>query len=114
MAAEIPRYAAYPDPRNTSPMSISRTELLQLFRNGKKVGKDLLLVDLRLADHEVGLPDSVSQQTTTKRGKVAPKLTWTMGISRVGPSTDRSISQHKAYIPRSRHYTPSYPPSKLR
>jgi arsenical-resistance protein 2 len=50
---ESPWYAAYPAARNQSPPSISRTELLQLFKDGKEAGKDFALVDLRRTDFEV-------------------------------------------------------------
>lgn len=50
---ETPWHAAYPAPRNASPSSISCAELLQYFRDGKKAGKDFILVDLRRNDHEV-------------------------------------------------------------
>jgi hypothetical protein len=46
-------YAAYPEPRNKDPDSISRVDLLQRFQAGQKPGVDFLLIDLRRADHEV-------------------------------------------------------------
>jgi hypothetical protein len=48
-----PWYAAYPEPRNNDPDSISRVDLLQRFQAGQKPGKDFLLIDLRGTDHEV-------------------------------------------------------------
>lgn len=48
-----PWHAAYPAPRNAHPASITRAELLQDFRDGKKAGKDFILIDLRRNDHEV-------------------------------------------------------------
>ena len=51
--SELPWHAAYPPPKNENPPSIRRNEVLQLFRDGKKVGKDFILVDLRRTDHEV-------------------------------------------------------------
>lgn len=50
--AEQPWHAAFPAPRNTA-RSISREEMLQWMREGKKAGKDYVLVDLRRNDHEV-------------------------------------------------------------
>lgn len=49
---ERPWHEAFPAPRTTAP-TISRQEVLQWFREGKKPGKDFVLVDLRRADHEV-------------------------------------------------------------
>jgi hypothetical protein len=48
-----PWYAAYPEPRNKDPDSISRADLLQRFQAGQKPGVDFLLIDLRRSDHEV-------------------------------------------------------------
>jgi arsenical-resistance protein 2 len=48
-----PWYDAYPKPRNTSPESITRSDLLQRLRSGHQPGKDFLLIDLRRTDHEV-------------------------------------------------------------
>ena len=53
---ETPWHAVYPSPRNSSPASISRTELLHLFRTGKQPGTDFVLVDLRRTDYEVCEP----------------------------------------------------------
>jgi arsenical-resistance protein 2 len=50
---ETPWYASYPAARCQSPRSISRAELLQLFKDGKEAGKDFALVDLRRTDFEV-------------------------------------------------------------
>ncbi|KAK9371668.1 Rhodanese-like domain-containing protein [Lipomyces chichibuensis] len=50
---ESPWYAAYPEARTVA-ASISRLELLQWFREGKKAGRDFVLVDLRRTDHEGG------------------------------------------------------------
>lgn len=50
---EQPWHAAFPTPRNTTPKSISREELLQCLKEGQQPGKDFLLVDLRRADFEV-------------------------------------------------------------
>lgn len=56
-----PWHAAYPPPKNSSPESISRAELLQLLhlhynnsdRHETKTKKDFVLIDLRRMDHEV-------------------------------------------------------------
>lgn len=48
-----PWHQAYPPPTVTDPPSVSRQELLQLFREGKVAGRDFVLVDLRRNDHEV-------------------------------------------------------------
>jgi len=50
---EPPWYAAYPAARNKDPATISRLDLLALIKQGKKPGKDFILVDLRRTDHEV-------------------------------------------------------------
>ena len=52
--AEVPWHAAYPPPRKAEVSSVSQTELLQMFRDGQKPGRDFILVDLRRSDHEVG------------------------------------------------------------
>jgi hypothetical protein len=52
-SSAAPWYAAYPEPRNKDPDSISRTDLLQRFQAGQKPGVDFLLIDLRRTDHEV-------------------------------------------------------------
>ncbi|KAF7502353.1 hypothetical protein GJ744_005994 [Endocarpon pusillum] len=49
-----PWYAAYPKPKNTSPDSISRSEVLDRLDRGEQPGRDFLLVDLRRNDHEGG------------------------------------------------------------
>ena len=46
-------HEAFPKPRTQSPAGVSRQELLQWLQDGKKPGKDFLLVDLRRTDHEV-------------------------------------------------------------
>ncbi len=51
---ELPWYAAYPAPRQATPPSTSRAEVLQLFRDGKQAGREFILIDLRRTDHEVG------------------------------------------------------------
>ncbi len=50
---EPPWHAAYPPPKHAEPSTISRAEVLKFFQEGKKVGKDFILVDLRRNDHEV-------------------------------------------------------------
>lgn len=50
---ESPWYATYPTARNQSPTSVTRRQLLQLFKDGKEPGKDFVLVDLRRTDFEV-------------------------------------------------------------
>lgn len=49
---EVPWHAAYPAPKSTV-ASLPRHELLQWFRDGKKAGKDFVLVDVRRTDFEV-------------------------------------------------------------
>lgn len=59
--AQPPWHAAYPPPKNSSPESISRAELLQLLLlhynnfdgHETKTKKDFVLIDLRRMDHEV-------------------------------------------------------------
>lgn len=48
----LPRHAAYPT-HSTVAGSISRLELLRWFQEGKRIGKDFVLVDLRRTDFEV-------------------------------------------------------------
>ena len=60
---ELPWYAAYPPPRHSTYPSISRVEVLQLFRDGKEVGRDFILIDLRRTDYEVNSYASVAMQT---------------------------------------------------
>ncbi|KAF7591035.1 hypothetical protein BBP40_002053 [Aspergillus hancockii] len=48
-----PWHAAYPAPKNVAP-TISRQELLQWIRDGKKAGVDFILVDVRRTDFEGG------------------------------------------------------------
>ncbi|KAL9111841.1 MAG: hypothetical protein Q9187_007859, partial [Circinaria calcarea] len=47
-----PWHQAYPPPKVTDPPSVSRQELLRLFREGEVAGKDFVLVDLRRNDYE--------------------------------------------------------------
>lgn len=49
---ERPWHEAFPAPRSTA-ASITREEVLRWFQEGKKPGKDFVLVDLRRVDHEV-------------------------------------------------------------
>ena len=51
---ERPWYAAYPAPQTSAP-SITRETLLSWIKDGKRPGKDLVLVDLRRTDYEVCL-----------------------------------------------------------
>lgn len=52
MSTETPWHAAFPAPKSTPP-SLSREELLGWIREGKQVGKDYVLVDVRRNDYEV-------------------------------------------------------------
>ncbi|MCJ1421933.1 hypothetical protein MMC32_008300 [Xylographa parallela] len=54
IATEPVWYAAYPPPRTGNPVSISRFDVLQLFRDKRKAGKDFVLIDLRRMDQEGG------------------------------------------------------------
>lgn len=49
---KVPWHAACPPPRYTEPLSVPRTEVLRLFQDGSKQGKDFILIDLR-TDHKV-------------------------------------------------------------
>lgn len=49
-----PWHAAYPAPKSIVD-TLSRGDLLQMFADGKKPGRDILLIDLRRTDHEVCL-----------------------------------------------------------
>lgn len=49
---EVPWHAAYPAPKSVV-AALPRHELLQWFRDGKKAGKDFVLVDVRRTDFEV-------------------------------------------------------------
>lgn len=62
MASEPAWHDAYPQPRDGSPDTIQRDELLALIRDGQKAGKDFLLVDLRRNDHQVCLAQIVLTQ----------------------------------------------------
>lgn len=58
-----PWHAIYPTPKS-DPASIPRMELLQWFHEGRKPGKDFMLIDLRRTDHEVSsrrLPNQMRQ-----------------------------------------------------
>ncbi|KAJ9190946.1 hypothetical protein DTO164E3_9089 [Paecilomyces variotii] len=50
---ERPWHEAFPAPRSTA-VSITREEVLRWFQEGKKPGKEFVLVDLRRVDHEGG------------------------------------------------------------
>ena len=50
---EVQWYTAYPTARTSSPASISRQQLVQMFKDGKEPGRDFALVDLRRTDFEV-------------------------------------------------------------
>jgi arsenical-resistance protein 2 len=49
---EVPWHAAYPAPKSVA-ASLPRHKLLQWFHDGKKAGKDFVLVDVRRTDFEV-------------------------------------------------------------
>jgi arsenical-resistance protein 2 len=49
---ELPWHAAFPAPKSTV-ATISRSDFLESIKEGKKAGKDFILVDLRRNDHEV-------------------------------------------------------------
>jgi arsenical-resistance protein 2 len=49
---ETPWYSAYP-PARTTPASLSGSEVLQWLQDGRKPGKDFVLVDLGRNDYEV-------------------------------------------------------------
>lgn len=52
---ERPWYEAYPVAKNKDPATISRADLRTLINEGGKLGNNIILVDLRRADHEVSL-----------------------------------------------------------
>lgn len=52
LAKDAPWYAAYPEARS-SPVTITRANLLDMIETGKRSGVDFILIDLRRADHEV-------------------------------------------------------------
>jgi len=54
-AKEAPWYAAYPEAKSIA-ITMTRSDLLDMMKMGKKPGEDYILVDLRRADHEV-VPD---------------------------------------------------------
>lgn len=56
--AETPWYASYPAAQTVA-ASVSRQEVLQWFLDGKRVGHDFVLVDLRRTDFEVCLHPAV-------------------------------------------------------
>lgn len=51
-ASEVPWHAAYPAPRSAV-TSLGRQDVLRWFQNGRKVGKDFVLIDVRRTDFEV-------------------------------------------------------------
>ena len=53
---EAPWYAAYPAPKSV-PGSISALEFFHWLQDGKKAGKDFILVDFRRTDCEVSSSD---------------------------------------------------------
>lgn len=50
---ELPWHSAYPAPQNTTPLSISHSEVLQLLKNINGSEKKVVLIDLRRTDHDV-------------------------------------------------------------
>lgn len=50
---EPPWYEAYPVAKNKDPATILRSDLRTLINEGSKLGNEIILVDLRRADHEV-------------------------------------------------------------
>lgn len=48
-----PWHAVFPSPSTTLPVPITRSELLNKFRQGHEPGVDFLLIDLRRIDFEV-------------------------------------------------------------
>lgn len=67
MSAETPWHASYPAPRTVAP-SLSRQELLQWFREGKRAGTDFVLVDVRRTDFEVCRGITVDIRADIKQG----------------------------------------------
>lgn len=47
-----PWHTAYPTPKSTPP-SVSKEEVLTWLREGRQVGRDFVLVDVRRTDREV-------------------------------------------------------------
>ncbi|KAJ8101966.1 Rhodanese-like domain-containing protein [Lipomyces tetrasporus] len=90
---EAPWYVGYPEPR-TEAATISRLELLHLFRDLKKPGRDFVLVDLRRTDHDGGtirgsinLPAQSLYPTipvlySLLAAAKVPKVVWYCGSSR--------------------------------
>ncbi|KAJ5611604.1 Rhodanese-like protein [Penicillium herquei] len=68
-----PWHAVYPDPKTTAP-SISRAEVLKWFREGKRAGRDFVLVDLRRTDSEV-IANHVTQGGTIRGSLNLPAQT---------------------------------------
>lgn len=52
VSLDAPWYAAYPEPKSV-PDSISVSDFFHWLQNGKRAGKDFILVDLRRTDCEV-------------------------------------------------------------
>ena len=48
-----PWYEAYPQPSVKTPDQLSKEELLSWIQEGKRAGKDYLVVDVRRDDHNV-------------------------------------------------------------
>ncbi|OQE02136.1 hypothetical protein PENSOL_c003G10801 [Penicillium solitum] len=82
-------------PARTIASSISRLELLRWFQEGKKIGKDFVLVDLRRTDFEGGTirgslnlpaqslyPTILTLYSIISQGRIA-NVVWYCGSSRV-------------------------------
>ncbi len=55
-ATDTPWHAGYPKPKNQSPATVTRQEILGMLRAAEKPQKDLVLIDLRRTDYEVIQP----------------------------------------------------------
>ncbi len=52
-ATDTPWHAGYPKPKNQSPATVTRQEILGMLLAAEKPQKDLVLIDLRRTDYEV-------------------------------------------------------------
>jgi hypothetical protein len=83
--SSAPWYAAYPAPRNPSPISMQREDVLEMIMHSE-AGKDFILVDLRRNDHDVCL-------SLTNLWSV-----WKADVLRAVRFAVRSTFLHRVYI----------------
>lgn len=71
-ATDSPWHAAYPTPKNESPETITRQDILGLLRAAENPQKDFVLIDLRRTDHKVvWLHITQAEVSNHRRGEMA-------------------------------------------